>query len=88
MVHKHKKEKNKMSDKPNIVKETAKALGMTQKELAERMGVSESTLRKWSSEDGSVPESAEVTLKLLLELKEKDTVLQNLKKAFTDLQNI
>jgi len=77
-----------MSDKPNIVKETAKALGMTQKELAERMGVSESTLRKWSAEDGVVPESALVTLKLLRELKEKDEILFSLKKALSALQKI
>ncbi len=72
----------------NIVKETAKELGMTQKELAERMGVSESTLRKWSAEDGTVPESTLVTLELLKELKVKNTVLSNLKKAFSDIQNI
>ncbi|MCF6207442.1 MAG: helix-turn-helix domain-containing protein [Sulfurovum sp.] len=77
-----------MSEKQNIVKETAKALGMTQKELAERIGVSESTLRKWSSEDGQVPDSAKVTLNLLLELDNKNKILANLKKAFSDLQNI
>lgn len=72
----------------NIVKETAKELGMTQKELAEVMKVSESTLRKWSAEDGVVPESTLVTLELLKELKEKNLILSNLKKAFSDLQNI
>lgn len=32
----------------NIVKETAKELGMTQKQLAEYIGVSEDTVSKWS----------------------------------------
>ena len=77
-----------MSDKQNIVKETAKALGMTQKELAERMGVSESTLRKWSAEDGVIPDSALVTLELLKELREKDEILFSLKKALSALQNL
>ena len=77
-----------MSDKQNIVKETAKALGMTQKELAERMGVSESTLRKWSAEDGVIPDSALVTLELLKELRDKDEILFSLKKALSALQNL
>ena len=32
----------------NIVKQTAKELGMTQKQLAEYIGVSEETVSKWS----------------------------------------
>ena len=74
--------------KENLVKDTAKELGMTQKELAEAMGVSESTLRKWSAEDGEAPNSAIVTLELMRELNRKNIVLNNLKKAFTDLQNL
>ena len=32
----------------NIVKDTAKELGMTQKQLADRMGVAENTISQWS----------------------------------------
>ena len=34
---------------PNPVKETCKELQITQKELAERIGISDGTVRNWSS---------------------------------------
>jgi len=74
--------------KQNIVKQTAKELGMTQKELAEKLKVSESTLRKWSGGEIDVPESALVTFSLLLELKKKNKVLDNFKSVLSDIQNI
>jgi len=39
-----------MAEDENIVKRTCKELGITQKELAERLGVNDGTIRKWSSQ--------------------------------------
>ena len=55
-----------MSDKDNIVKRVCKELGITQKELAERLGVDDGTVRKWSS-SGKVPNWAINFMDLLLE---------------------
>jgi len=63
-----------MSDKQNIVKETAKALGMTQKELAERMGVSKDTISNWSRGAIDVPKWAIEMFKLLKKEKQLDTI--------------
>ena len=53
----------------NIVKKTCKELGVTQKELAERLGVNDGTVRKWSSQT-EPPEWGIQFLKLLVEHKE------------------
>ena len=39
-----------MAEDENIVKQTCKELGVTQKELSERLGVSDGTVRKWASQ--------------------------------------
>ena len=61
-----------MSDKQNIVKETAKALGMTQKELAEHIGVNENTIGNWARGTVETPKWA-IKLFDLLILEEKYT---------------
>ncbi|MFW2605208.1 helix-turn-helix domain-containing protein [Aliarcobacter butzleri] len=38
-----------LSDNRNIIKKTCTELGITQKELAEKLGASEGTVRNWSS---------------------------------------
>ena len=53
----------------NIVKKVCKQLGITQKELAEKMGVSEGTMRNWSSQNNP-PEWAVKFMNLLLEYEE------------------
>jgi len=50
----------------NIVKETCKELGITQKELAKSIGVKEVTVNKWSS-TGEIPAQGVKSLELLLE---------------------
>jgi len=52
---------------PNLIKETCKALGITQKELAEKMGVAEGTVNRWASKPDEITEQAQKTLQLLLE---------------------
>jgi transcriptional regulator with XRE-family HTH domain len=50
----------------NLVKQTCKELGITQKELAERLGIKEVTINKWSS-SGEVPLQGSKAIGLLLE---------------------
>ena len=54
-----------MAEDENIVKRTCKELGITQKELAERLGVNDVTVRNWSSK-GNIPEWAINFTNLLL----------------------
>ncbi|QCD52832.1 helix-turn-helix domain-containing protein [Campylobacter sp. RM16192] len=68
-----------MTDKENIVKRVCAELKITQRELAERMDIPESTIARWKS--GDIPRLAELYLNALLEnvsLKEK---LEAIKKA-------
>ena len=67
----------------NIVKRVCKELGITQRELAERMKVNEVTVRLWSSK-GEVMPNVEVTLNLLLENHHLKAQLKDLK-SFAEL---
>lgn len=58
----------------NIVKQTAKALGMTQKELAKDMGVSEDTVSNWSRGKIETPQWTLRMFKLLLTEKKYNTI--------------
>jgi DNA-binding XRE family transcriptional regulator len=68
-----------MSEKQNIVKETAKELGMTQKELAEAIGAAEATVRNWSS-GKEIPLWAIKSMELLRENNTNKEVIDTLKK--------
>ncbi len=48
----------------NIVKSTCQELGITQKELAERIGVTPSAISQWGNE---IPKTAQVALELMIE---------------------
>jgi len=52
----------------NIVKKTAKELRMTQKQLAETIGIAEQTVRNWASK-GETPQWAINSMNNLLEIK-------------------
>ncbi|WP_456470020.1 helix-turn-helix domain-containing protein [Caminibacter sp.] len=65
----------------NFVKNVCKKLGITQKELSEKMGVNDVTVRTWSSK-GNVPEWAVKFMNCLLEKKECETKLQKIQMAF------
>lgn len=58
----------------NIVKQTAKELGITQKELAERMGVTEDTISNWSRGKIETPKWALEMFKLLIKEKKFETI--------------
>jgi DNA-binding XRE family transcriptional regulator len=59
----------------NLVKKTCRELGITQKELAERIGVSTTTVMRWSTK--KIDKTATILLEGLL-----------YKKKFEDLKNI
>ncbi len=50
----------------NIIKHTCQELGITQKELAQRTGLSVSAISKWN-QGAKIPNSAEKTFNLLVE---------------------
>lgn len=64
---------------PNIIKATAKELGLTQKELAEKMGVSETTVTNWARGATPIPDWANVMLRLLIKERKLNTIINLLK---------
>lgn len=63
----------------NIVKHTCKELGMTQKELAEMLEVSQPTVSEWQK--GNIPKMAQLALELLLENRSLKADLALIKQA-------
>ncbi len=62
----------------NLVKKTCRELGITQKELAERIGVSRVTINEWANEKSQIPTWANNLIIYLIEnielRKFKDTI--------------
>ena len=63
----------------NIVKQTCKELGITQKELAEMLGAPHRTVSGWAK--GDIPTMTKLALTLLLENKELKHKLNIFKEA-------
>lgn len=63
----------------NIVKLTCKELGITQKELAEQMGVSETTLTNWARGATPIPEWGNKMFLLLKKERKLDTIINLVK---------
>ncbi len=76
-----------MAEDENIVKATCRELGITQKELAEMMGVNIGTPAQWSSK-GDIPEMAKNFMKLLTENKDNKNKLEKLIKALKVIDEI
>jgi transcriptional regulator with XRE-family HTH domain len=60
----------------NIVKQTCKELGITQKQLAEILGVAEDTVSKWSRGIIDTPKIALKTFELLKVERKYNTIKQ------------
>ena len=73
-----------MGDKKNIVKETCKELGITQKELADILGVKPSAVSNWVN--GDIPKMAQLVLSQMLEIKNLKEKVEKLK-TFKELLN-
>jgi transcriptional regulator with XRE-family HTH domain len=65
----------------NLVKKTCKELGITQKELAEKIGVSKNTVSDWANNKTPISKLVQTTLNLLTMEKE----YQNFKHSIGDL---
>jgi transcriptional regulator with XRE-family HTH domain len=63
-------------EEENLVKKTCRELGITQKELAERIGVSRQTVSDWSSGRAKISKTGEKIL-YLLKIEEEYFELQN-----------
>ena len=63
----------------NIVKFTCKELGLTQKELSEKMGLSETTLTNWARGATPIPEWGIKMLNLLKKERKLDTIINLVK---------
>ncbi len=57
---------NQSQPEENLVKKTCRELGITQKELAERIGVSRQTVSDWSSGRSDITKMGRTVLTLLL----------------------
>jgi transcriptional regulator with XRE-family HTH domain len=72
-------------EEENLVKKTCKELGITQKQLAEKIGISDRTLSKYAT--NKIPKNIENHLKLILENKKQKDVFKNLKSSILEVQN-
>lgn len=82
--------KKKREDMKNIVKYVCNELNITQKALAEEIGVSEGTVNRWSAKPEDVPLQTQKTLKILLEnaqLKENQKKLETALSLLEEVKN-
>jgi transcriptional regulator with XRE-family HTH domain len=66
----------------NLVKKTCRELGITQKELAEKMGVPQGTLNRWASSN-EIPRMTNLALSLILENQELKQARDYILKGFS-----
>jgi transcriptional regulator with XRE-family HTH domain len=66
----------------NLVKKTCRELGITQKELAERIGVPQGTLNRWASTE-ELPKMTNLALTLMLENKQLKDARDYILKGFS-----
>ena len=71
-------------EQENLVKKTCKELGITQKELAERIGVNKNSVSDWANNKTPISKLVETTLNLLK--IEKDCI--NFKESMGGLMGI
>jgi len=71
----------------NIIKQTCKNLGITQKELASITKFKEQTIRNWSS-TGIIPEHVTVFLNILKEYQEQKETITYFKNFINSIQKL
>ncbi len=74
-------EKTEQDKQENLVKKTCRELGITQKELAERIGVNKNTVSDWANNKTPISLLVETTLNLLL----KEQEFKNFKNSMSQL---
>jgi transcriptional regulator with XRE-family HTH domain len=62
----------------NLVKKTCQELGITQKELAEKTGITERSLTNWANGKVKIPKSFLKTIELLKKAEELKILKQSL----------
>ncbi len=75
-----------MKTKSNIVKDVCLELGITQKELAERLDVPQPTMARWATSE--VPDQSKKLLELFVENTKLKKDLRDTAKALTVLDKI
>jgi DNA-binding XRE family transcriptional regulator len=63
----------------NLVKKTCRELGITQKELAEKIGVSEKSITNWANNKNKPPKSFYKVIELLKQAEELNILKKSLK---------
>jgi predicted transcriptional regulator len=71
----------------NLVKKTCRELGITQKELAEKMGVTERTLSRHATSK-EIPKNIVNHLTLLIEDKNKTNIINSFKTSIKNIENL
>jgi transcriptional regulator with XRE-family HTH domain len=74
-------QKTATNQEENLVKKTCRELGITQKELAEKIGVNKNTVSEWANNKTPISKLVETTLNLLK--TEKDCI--NFKNSIGEL---
>jgi len=71
----------------NIIKKTCKELGITQKELAEKIGISYRTISRYTS-NKNIPTYLKKYILLIIENQQKTEMINNLKDSIENIQKI
>jgi transcriptional regulator with XRE-family HTH domain len=66
-------------EEENLVKKTCRELGITQKELAEKTGVTERSITNWANNKSQPPKSFSKTIDLLKQAEELQILKKSLK---------
>ncbi len=80
------KMENQSQPEENLVKKTCRELGITQKELAEKIGITKESLSRWNN-GHKMPKSIEILLESLLKIKQMDRIESELIFLKIDLTN-
>ena len=72
-----------MAEDENIVKRVCKELGITQRELAERLGVHITAVQKWVANANELPLQTQKVLELVLENHHLKTKVEKIEKIIS-----